>query len=259
VTEQHPQLTPTDGEFIARLFRCGRCYITVADETGAPLHELLDWAAQPHIQRAIDLLAQAQLEGHRAAAIDVLRETFRKSQDPVERRRAACAIIRAILARPTRLQPSRSQDPRHTPPATPPSPAGPRRATPEEDRQAAPRATPPAPHTPAADEHTGSELELHPDPQPALQFAVQPEPHSTPHPAAHPDHHRPAHQAGSTARRHANGGAARFAAEAAEAHHPFASLTGPMNPALQRNLLGQIGAASRLIAGAGATRAPPVA
>jgi hypothetical protein len=91
-----PQLSPQDGRQLAAIFTHKRCLFSLARETGQPLHQLLHWAMLPHIQQTIEALSRLEYDAHRAAAIEALRHTMEKTQDLVEKRRAACAILRAL-------------------------------------------------------------------------------------------------------------------------------------------------------------------
>jgi hypothetical protein len=95
------QLSPADASRIALLFKGDRSIFTVADATRKPLAELLQWLALPHIQAVIECVTRLENEAHRAAAITALRQTMEATKDLLEKRRAACAIIRAIAPQRT--------------------------------------------------------------------------------------------------------------------------------------------------------------
>jgi hypothetical protein len=90
----HPVFSLDDGARLAAFFQQGQCYIALASHTGQPIHELLSWALQPHIQQAIDLMQRARREARRTEALDILQTLARDSADSVEQRRAATAIVR---------------------------------------------------------------------------------------------------------------------------------------------------------------------
>jgi hypothetical protein len=112
----HPVFTLGDGARLAAFFQQGQCYIALASHTGQPIHELLSWALQPHIQQAIDIMQRARREARRTEALDILQTLARDSTDPVEQRRAATAIVR--ITHPHHLHPHRAphREQRHAAP-----------------------------------------------------------------------------------------------------------------------------------------------
>jgi hypothetical protein len=117
----HPQplapLSPDDALRLEALFENARSPFKLARALAIPLHEVLLWIDQPPIQHHIDAIQRLEDAEHRAAAIRALRQTIDTTEDPVERRRAAVGIIRA-LARP---RPPRPDDDPHKPAPPPPA------------------------------------------------------------------------------------------------------------------------------------------
>jgi hypothetical protein len=87
-------LTPEDGARLAAFFDCGACYIKLAASTSQPLHDIMSWALQPHIQNAIEVMQRAADTARRTRALAMLESLADQSTDPVEKRRAATAIVR---------------------------------------------------------------------------------------------------------------------------------------------------------------------
>jgi hypothetical protein len=136
------QLSPADASRISLLFKGDRSIFTLADATRTSLAELLQWLALPHIQAILECLTRLEADAHRAAAITALRQTLDKSEDLVEKRRAACAILRALNSRPARITPVGVSPERQVI-------APPRSNTPSAASAAPPPAAPPADRTPA--------------------------------------------------------------------------------------------------------------
>jgi hypothetical protein len=119
------QLSAEDGSRLTALFADGSCLFALARSTGTDVAELIAWLTLPRIHQAIDVLTRLQNEHHRAETIRTLREAMTASRDLVEKRRAACAILRAIAdagSSRSRPQPqsgglSRTPSTDHDPPA----------------------------------------------------------------------------------------------------------------------------------------------
>lgn len=79
----------------------------VAEQTDIPLTDLLDWLESPETQRILDRLRAAAADSlalrateARRTAIDTLERVLLESDDPIEQRRAATALLRALNTRP---------------------------------------------------------------------------------------------------------------------------------------------------------------
>jgi hypothetical protein len=127
-----PTLTSEDGARLAAFFQHGQCYLALAQNTGQPLHVLLTWALQPHIQHTIEVMQRASDTARRNEALDLLRTLAIASDDPVGKRRAATSIVHATcnqhwsprrsgsLSHPSRAAAATNLGARHTHTGPPP-------------------------------------------------------------------------------------------------------------------------------------------
>jgi hypothetical protein len=132
------QLSHQDGQRLAEFFAAGRSLLTLSGRCGIPLHDLIAWATLPHIHDALELLARLEDDAHRAAAIATLRHTIDHTDDLVEKRRAACAILRALRPPRTARASAGAAPPADHPPRR--SPAHERNETTHPRQQASPPA-----------------------------------------------------------------------------------------------------------------------
>jgi hypothetical protein len=112
-------LSRIDAVRIEALFACARCPFALAFATDTPVHEILNWLVQPHIQHHIDSITALREDEHRAAAMNALRRTIDTSTDPVESRRAATCLLRAL--RPGRASARATAHTRCTAGSSPPA------------------------------------------------------------------------------------------------------------------------------------------
>jgi hypothetical protein len=89
-------LSEDDAYYLRELFAHKRDIFALAEHTRQPLHLLLSWLAQPHIQAHLEMSTQMVDDAMRLAALDCLAKIARTSPDPVERRRAAVSIAKAV-------------------------------------------------------------------------------------------------------------------------------------------------------------------
>lgn len=92
-------LSPEDGLRLAALSEHARSPFKLAAASSTPIHEILNWLARPDIQEHIDRINALEDNEHRAAAIQILRTIVDQTEDHIEKRRAACAILRALSRR----------------------------------------------------------------------------------------------------------------------------------------------------------------
>lgn len=98
-----PELPTADREQLSLFLECGEDLRALATRTGVPLLDLLAWAVQPGIRRALaawdSLRRRAQQvrdDADRALAREALKAAMADSTDPIEKRRAASALLRCL-------------------------------------------------------------------------------------------------------------------------------------------------------------------
>jgi hypothetical protein len=113
-------LTPDDQALLTAYIVYRFNVIELANYTQRPLLDLKDWALQPHIQAEISqyrgleaLQHKTETADARSAGINELMHLLGNSEDPIERRRAAQALIRVGTPQPTRRP---KADPQPAPP-----------------------------------------------------------------------------------------------------------------------------------------------
>jgi len=113
-------LPPEDADLLTQLLDRSENLYTLAKETSRPLLELLAWTSRPDI--AAYIAYHRALVNHLRVqfALSALADIVRSTDCPLERRRAAAAIIRA--ANPPPQRPGRSGPRDGSPPSNQPSP-----------------------------------------------------------------------------------------------------------------------------------------
>ena len=98
-----PDLTPLDREWLDAYLANSEDLAAVAARAGRPLSDFIAWLAIPAVRHAIAAWDYAQRraravrdEADRRVAIDTLKAAINTSTDPVEKRRAAVAILRTL-------------------------------------------------------------------------------------------------------------------------------------------------------------------
>ena len=155
-------LSPRDTHLLSAIFDPNSDLLVAAAHAGVSETEMLDWFAQPHIQHYITtqralrrLRHEIREECLARRTLDTLNELASIADDPIERRRAATAILRYLLpsaprrhrARSASEAPSEPREPSPQPPHTPGEPAARTPAAPEPPT-ARPAAPPPLPTAP---------------------------------------------------------------------------------------------------------------
>ncbi|MFG0244322.1 MAG: hypothetical protein ACF8R9_16205, partial [Phycisphaerales bacterium JB054] len=151
-----PALTPDESQILEYLLHPDADPAAVAAAYSLTLTDLALWLRQPHIQQAQDALRQLHTLQRRAwqdqvtkEAVETLRNVMHAAEDPVERRRAAAAILRA-LTRTNRTPRRPSNNPTNQPTHhtdSPPQPNTPQHQSPTDTYPAAAAATPDTPNT----------------------------------------------------------------------------------------------------------------
>lgn len=156
-------LSPQDRSLLDRFFALHGDLAALALESGRSLLDLHLWADSPEIAPLIHLHRRNTAAARREKALAALESVLQTSDDPIERRRVACALLRHQSPRRhlTELDlplPSASFYPPHEPPFEP---------TPEPTPPAASDA--PAFHPPAPRPFLGSLLNIFREPAPPRQ------------------------------------------------------------------------------------------
>jgi hypothetical protein len=117
-----PNLSPDDQALLTAYIVYRFNLIELANYTERPLLDLKDWVLQPHIQAQISQYLRLEALQHktetadaRSAGINELMSLLGTSEDPIERRRAAQALIRVGSPQPTR-KPTAEPQPAPPPP-----------------------------------------------------------------------------------------------------------------------------------------------
>lgn len=154
-------LSSQDRDWLTHYLGNGEDVTALAQRTGSTLIELLAWLTSPAIRRVLAAWDQAvsrarerRDDADRRLAIDALKATIGASTDPIEKRRAATSILRALSTFPAPR--SMPRNGRAAPPRpTPAVPSWPSRAAPH---------VPEAPSTPAAGPSVSSGSSIGADP-----------------------------------------------------------------------------------------------
>ena len=122
-----PPLDPRDHELLTRYFDLSEDTAALAQDSGLRLLDLYAWASLPHIRAYIDFHRAHAAHLLRLGARFVLHATLAESEDPLERLRAATALLRE-LREPGSPAPRAPRNPRPNPSPDPfditPRPAG---------------------------------------------------------------------------------------------------------------------------------------
>lgn len=108
-------LTPPDRALLSAILAHDEDYPAVAAATGVDLLDLYDFITQPHVAQRLAVHRDARACADRAAALAVLRDVMKSSDSPVERRRAASAVLRALSPPRAGAQAAREVQPPRTP------------------------------------------------------------------------------------------------------------------------------------------------
>jgi hypothetical protein len=184
-------LSQDDGILIHNYFALRQNLFDLAGHHKLDIHTLLNWFAQEHIQRAVELLTASDHAAHKAAAIAHFRHIADTTEDPVKRRRAATTLLRH-LSIPAQTHAHRSQHANSAQSSPPPGPA------PDQAPAETPAALPPPPSTapapPSAAQSPPAQpgQAAQPEPRSASQRAQPPaERPSAPPPAPHSSNQPP--------------------------------------------------------------------
>ncbi|MDQ7014272.1 MAG: hypothetical protein Q9O74_10295 [Planctomycetota bacterium] len=141
-------LTPQDEHLLAALFDPNADLLVAAVHVGMTEVQLIDWSTQPHIQQRITaqralrrLRKEIRSDATARRTIDALEDIAHTADDPIERRRAAAAILRY-------LSPNTPRAPRREPRAAPLATIAPQSTTTQPTTPpTTPLTTPPPPPT----------------------------------------------------------------------------------------------------------------
>lgn len=102
-TQDAPPLSPREAALLEALLQPKADLSAIAAAHALSLTQLALWLRQPHIAEALDALRRLQALSRHAwqqqltrEAVETLRDTMNTTDDPVERRRSASAILRAL-------------------------------------------------------------------------------------------------------------------------------------------------------------------
>jgi hypothetical protein len=117
-TQDSPPLSPREAALLEALLQPKADLSAIAAAHALSLTQLALWLRQPHIAEALDALRRLQALSRHAwqqqltrEAVETLRDTMNTTDDPVERRRSASAILRALRTPITHRARSASEDP----------------------------------------------------------------------------------------------------------------------------------------------------
>jgi hypothetical protein len=118
-TSPLPSLSNDDKDMLRLLIEEDLSLEGVALSTNLDHVELLAWAARPEIKAYMELHEATRHRALKLQAMRALEETIQTTRDPIEKRRAASVLLRALTAslypRPSRsAQPPATSDPRPT-------------------------------------------------------------------------------------------------------------------------------------------------
>lgn len=98
-----PELSPADRDLFTLFLEAGEDLRALAARSGKPLLDLLAWAVRPETRRALTAwdsmqrrARQARDDADRALAREALKAAMADSPDPIEKRRAAAALLRSL-------------------------------------------------------------------------------------------------------------------------------------------------------------------